>query len=158
MRLLSLCFLWIEAEDVPSPSLAITDNHLLGLQVVGEGGETTGLREYLVLYFSHRRHAGGEQVFAAGPGKFFPVSGGIHARVGNKQCSTEVPASQVLSDALDRGYIRSVTGKDPAFYRQPLTGNRQGDHDLRRPGALLGVAVLTQTVVFVGIVFIINGE
>ena len=156
---LPLGLLRVETEDIPSPAFAIAEDDLLGVQVVGDLDVAAGLGEHLLFYLGHRGHPGGQQILAAGPGQLFPVVRGVHARVGHKQGAAEFPAAEVLADALDRGDIRGVAGKDPALHRQPFPGDRQGDNDLRGPGALLGMAVLAQaSVVFVGVVLVVDGK
>ena len=65
-----------------------------------------------------------------------------------------VPAAKVFADSLYGIDVGSVAGKNPRSYRQPVGGDRRGDHDLQSPVSLLGVSEFSQAIL--ACVFVIN--
>ena len=158
--LLALGFLGVVAKDVAFASLAVSDDHFLGMEIILEGGVPAALGEYLVLDLGNTRHAAGKEVFAAGFGQFGAIALGVHACVGDKQRAAQVPAPEIGTDSFHRADIGGVAGQNPASDRGTLTGDGQGDHYLGSPCAFFGGTVFSDGCVVMtpGLVFVIHAE
>jgi len=76
-------------------------------------------------------HRHSQQVLATPFGQRLQVRLGDHSSISHEEAAGELPAAKVFLDTGDRGDVDCVTWKHPVTHREPITGNRHADHDLR---------------------------
>src|SRR5690606_4483743 len=77
---LPLRLLWVPADQVPAPELALADDHLLHVEVLGDLLEATRTLEHVVQHLPGARHAAREDVASAAAGQVAPVLLGVQDR------------------------------------------------------------------------------
>ncbi len=78
----------VVAEDVALAPFTITDDDLLGLEIVLENSIATTLAEHITLDLRNAGHAAGQQILATGLGQLCPVCFRVHAGIGNEHRSS----------------------------------------------------------------------
>jgi hypothetical protein len=82
--LLARCLLAVQTQDVPTPTLALADDHLLGVELGGDRGVAAGPRQDLVADLLHLGQRCRQHIAAGTAGELGEVGLGVEPGIADK--------------------------------------------------------------------------